>query len=143
MPITAEHVGRRYPSGAPYVVSQAKIAEFAAALGDSQPAFAGPDAIAPPTFGIVVASAAWQQLFDDPDLGLALERIVHADQGFDLVRPLRVGDEITATLAVTSVRSRGTTDWIGTAIELTTAEQEVVATMTATFVHARPAEATA
>ncbi len=70
MPISEEHVGRSYPATAPYQVSRAKIAEFAAALGDADnPAYAGNAAVAPPTFAVVLASAAWDAMFADPELG--------------------------------------------------------------------------
>ena len=50
MPITAEHVGRRYPAAPPYEVSRAKIAEFATAIRDDNPAYFSDSPIAPPTF---------------------------------------------------------------------------------------------
>ena len=59
MPISADHAPRVYPSTAPYEVSRAKIAEFAAALADANPAYCGPDAVAPPTFAAVLTAAAW------------------------------------------------------------------------------------
>ena len=43
MAISEAHAGRRYPPTAPYEVSAAKIAEFAAALGDDNPRYAGDD----------------------------------------------------------------------------------------------------
>ena len=74
MPITPEHAGRTYPATPPYEVSAVKVAEFARALG-GDPALG-----VPPTFGIVVAAQAWESMFGDPELGLALHRIVHGDQ---------------------------------------------------------------
>ena len=59
MPISPEHVGRSYPATKPYRVSRAKIAEFATALGDGNPAYFGADApIAPPTFAAVFGAQA-------------------------------------------------------------------------------------
>ena len=49
MAISEAHAGRRYPPTEPYEVSAAKIAEFAAALGDDNPRYCGPELIAPPT----------------------------------------------------------------------------------------------
>lgn len=45
--------------------------------------------MAPPTFAIVIGAQAWDALFGDEELGLALMRTMHADQRFDWVRPLR------------------------------------------------------
>ncbi len=114
MPISPDHSGRSYAPGLPYVVSQAKIAEFAAALGDADnPAYQGENAVAPPTFAVLIANAAWENLFTDPELDLELSRTIHVDQRFEYVRPLRVNDAIQASLTIEKVRVRG-----GTAILL-------------------------
>ena len=69
-------VGRSYPPSAVYEVGRAKIAEFAAAIGDDSPLYrdagaartAGhPDVIAPPTFAIAVTLEAAMVVLDDPD----------------------------------------------------------------------------
>lgn len=136
MPITADHAGRRYPPTAPYEVSAAKIAEFARALGDDNPAYFGPDPIAPPTFVAVISSAAWESMFDDPELGLALRRIVHGDQRFTYQRPLRPGDTVRATLTIDRVRNRGASDIISSSVEVETLDGELICTAAATFFHA-------
>ncbi|CAA9375639.1 MAG: (3R)-hydroxyacyl-ACP dehydratase subunit HadA [uncultured Propionibacteriaceae bacterium] len=135
MAITEAHAGRSYPPTAPYVVSAAKIAEFAAAIKDLNPAYAGPEPIAPPTFVVVISSAAWQAMFDDPDLDLALRRVVHADQRFDYRRPLRTGDTVTARLTINKVRARGAADIISSSVEVETVAGELVCTASATFLH--------
>lgn len=138
MPITAEHVGRSYPATKPYRVSRAKIAEFASALGDRNPAYFDEDSpIAPPTFAAVIAAQAWGAMFDDPDLGLALRRTMHADQRFDIVRPLREGDDVVATLTIERVRSRGTTDMVTIGVGLATVEGEELGTATSQLIHTR------
>lgn len=139
VPIASEHVGRSYPPTAPYEVSAAKIGEFAAALGDANPAYAGPEPIAPPTFVTVVVQPAWQVLFDDPDLDLALHRIVHAEQRFNYQRPLRPGDQVTVALTIDQVRNRDTVDLITASARVETVEGEHLCTGTATFVHNKAA----
>jgi acyl dehydratase len=141
MAISEEHAGRSYPPTEPYVVSAAKIAEFAAAIGDPNPAYAGSEPIAPPTFVAVISSAAWQSMFDDPDLGLALRRIVHADQRFRYARPLRAGDSVRAQLTIDKVRTRGEADIVVSSVEVRTVDGEPVCTATATFFHSREAAA--
>src|SRR5919106_1605824 len=96
MAITEAHAGRRYPPTAPYAVTAAKIAEFAAALGDGSSAYSGEHPMAPPTFAAVISAPAWQQMFDDPELDLALHQIVHGDQRFEYFAPLRAGDVVRA-----------------------------------------------
>ena len=141
MAISADHAGRQYPPTPPYEVSAAKVAEFAAALGETHPRHAGDDAVAPPTFAAVIAATAWQAMFDDAELDLALRRIVHGDQRFDLHRPLRVGDRVTGTLTIDKVRVRDSADIIGASVAIATLDDEPVATAAATFFHSREAVA--
>ena len=134
VPIT-DAIGRTYPPSAPYRVSRAKIAEFAAALGDANPAYAGDDPIAPPTFAAVLAAHAWGALFDDPSLGLSLQRTLHVDQRFDVVRPLRAGDDVVATLRIEKVRHMGARDIITIAVDLDTTDGEKLVKATSTLLH--------
>ncbi|MEL4358208.1 MULTISPECIES: FAS1-like dehydratase domain-containing protein [unclassified Luteococcus] len=143
MPITPEHVGRSYPPTAPYRISRAKIAEFAAALGgaeggDPNPAYAGEAPVAPPTFAIVLGAQAWETLFGDQELGLALSRTMHADQRFDFQRPLREGDEVVAQLTIDKVRNRGAMDMVGVRVDVRTVAGEPVCTATSQLIHTRP-----
>lgn len=140
MAISEAHAGRRYPPTEPYEVSAAKIAEFAAALGDDSPHYRGPAPIAPPTFAALIAAAAWQPMFSDPELGLALRRIVHGDQRFSYRRPLRAGDVVAATLTIDQVRLRADTAIISTSVLITDDAGAEVATAVATFVHTRGTE---
>jgi len=143
MPITPEHVGRSYPPTAPYRISRAKIAEFAGALGgseggDTNPAYAGENPMAPPTFAIVIGAQAWDALFGDEELGLALMRTMHADQRFDWVRPLREGDDVVAQLTIDKVRNRGNTDMVSISVALSTVQGEPLCTASSQLIHTRP-----
>ncbi len=138
MPISEQHVGRTYPPTAPYEVSAAKIGEFARALGDDNPVYAADldePPVAPPTFVAVIAAAAWDSLFGDGELDLALRRVVHADQRFDYVRPLRAGDRVSATLSIDKVRVRGEVDIIGISVQVDTVGGEQVCRASSTFYH--------
>lgn len=139
MPITPDHVGRSYPATATYEVSSAKIAEFATALGDTNPAYFGQAPVAPPTFAAVIAAQAWDALFEDAELGLALKRTMHGDQGFAYVRPLRPGDKVTAVLTIDKVRQRGLLDWVGVSVALSV-DGDIVCTATSTLLHTREDE---
>jgi acyl dehydratase len=141
MAIAQDHVGRSYPPTDPYEVTAVKVAEFAAALGDANPRYVGETAVAPPTFLAVLSATAWDSMFDDPELELALRRTVHGDQRFDLHRLLRVGDRVTSTLTIDKLRSRDTVDIISVSIAFRTLDDELVGSGTATFFHTREAVA--
>lgn len=138
MPITAEHAGRAYPPAPAYRVSRAKIAEFAAALGDDNPAYRGETPIAPPTFAAVIAAQAWDALFSDDELGLALHRTMHGDQSFEIRRPLREGDDVVATLTIERVRNRGQLDIVSVVVDLVVDGEQVCASRS-TLMHTREA----
>lgn len=131
-----------YPATKPYRVSRAKIAEFATALGDQNPAYFDAETpIAPPTFAAVIAAQAWGAMFDDPELGLALRRTIHADQRFDITRPLREGDDVVATLTIDKVRNRGNLDMVTVQVGLATVTGEDLGSATSQLIHTREEEA--
>ncbi|MCT1458804.1 MaoC family dehydratase N-terminal domain-containing protein [Aestuariimicrobium sp. p3-SID1156] len=136
MAITPEHVGRSYPAPEPYRVSRAKIQEFSAAIMDAHPAYREDPAIAPPTFAMVIAAQAWQSVFEDAELGLALQRMVHTDQALSFTRPLREGDEVDATARIEKVRHRGNVDLVTLAVTLEVGGEEV-AIATSSLMHTR------
>ena len=122
--------GRTFPATAPYVVSEERVAEFAAATGSRYDGGA-----APATFPIVVAFKAMTALMDDPEVGIALHRVVHGEQRFSYTRPVVAGDVLTATLTVDSLRQIGGADIIGTRSEIRDADGDHVVTAYATLVH--------
>jgi acyl dehydratase len=130
-------VGRSYPPSAVYEVGRAKIAEFAAAIGDPDPvyrdaqaarALGHPDIIAPPTFAIVVSLEAANVVLDDPDVELDYSRVVHGEQRFTHHRPVRAGDRLVATTTIEAVRSVAGNDLLTTRVELATEDGEAVCT---------------
>jgi len=116
VPVNAELAGRSYPAAPPYLVGREKVREFARAVLATSPLHLDPaaaraagysDVVAPPTFAVVVQELTLAQLLGDPDAGIDFSRVVHGDQRFTLTRPIVAGDELTATLTVTSVKSLG------------------------------------
>ncbi len=108
--------GREYPATAPYLVGREKVREFARAVHAMSPlnhstdaavAAGYADVVAPPTFPVVVQEATLAQLLADPDAGIDFSRVVHGEQRFSYTRPIVAGDELTATLTVTSVKTLG------------------------------------
>jgi acyl dehydratase len=54
-----------------------------------------------------VQEATLAQLLAEPDAGIDFSRVVHGEQRFRYSRPVVAGDELTATLTVTSVKALG------------------------------------
>jgi acyl dehydratase len=136
-------VGRSYPPSAVYEVGRAKIAEFAAAIGESDPvhrdaeaarAAGHPDVIAPPTFAIVVSLQAATSVLDDPDVAIDYSRVVHGEQRFTHHRPIRAGDRLVATTTIDAVRSVGGNELLTTRVDLATEDGEPVSTATSMLV---------
>ncbi|WP_040158151.1 FAS1-like dehydratase domain-containing protein [Nigerium massiliense] len=140
MPISEAHVGRTYPPTQPYTVTGVKIAEFARALGDDNAAYAGGTPQAPPTFAAVLAADAWGPLFADEELDLRLDQTLHTDQKFAWHRPLRAGDDVTATLTIDKVRTRANTAFVTISVLLATTAGESLCTASSTLLHTWPVE---
>jgi acyl dehydratase len=92
------------------------------------------DVVAPPTFAVVVQEHTLAQLLDDPDAGIDFTRVVHGDQRFTFTRPIVAGDELTATLTVTSVKSLGGHSMVTAETSVVGADGEHVVTATSTLV---------
>ena len=127
MPVDPSLVGREFPAPAPLVVSAERVSAFAASVGQPD------DGAVPPTFPIVLAFDAMQAFLDAEQVDL--HRIVHGEQRFTYERPLREGDELSATLTVTGLRQIGGADIIATASEIRDAAGDLVCTGKATLVH--------
>jgi acyl dehydratase len=126
--VNPELQGRVFPPTEPYLVGREKVREFSRAVFATSPLNFDPEAaraagyadiVAPPTFPVVIQEATLAQLLAEPDAGIDFERVVHGDQRFSYSRPIVAGDELTATLTVSSVKTLG-----GNAI--VTAESSVV-----------------
>ncbi|WP_022879388.1 MaoC family dehydratase N-terminal domain-containing protein [Microbacterium sp. B19] len=139
MPVNPELVGRVFPPTAPYLVGREKVREFARAVFADAPQHSDPEAaralgyadvVAPPTFAMVVQDLTLQQLLGDPESGIELSRLVHAEQRFRYSRPIVAGDELTATLSVTGIRTLGANAMITSEAEIVDADGAHVVTTT-------------
>jgi acyl dehydratase len=143
VPVNPEIQGRSYPATAPYLVGREKVREFARAVLSTSPLNLDPEAaraagyadvVAPPTFATVVQDATLQQLLADPDAAIDFTRVVHGDQRFTFTRPIVAGDELTATLTVTSVKSLGGHSMVTAESSIADATGAHVVTATSTLV---------
>jgi acyl dehydratase len=114
--VNADLTEREFPETAPYLVGREKIRDFARAVfatsalhHDVAAARAAgyPDVIAPPTFAILIQEQTMGILLAQPATGIEYSRIVHGAQRFVYSRPIVAGDELTASLHVTAIRSLG------------------------------------
>ena len=129
MPVDPSLAGRTFPPTAPYTVTEERVREFAAAIGASYDG--GP---APATFPIVVAFGAMTGLMEDPEVGIALHRVVHGEQKFAHARPIRAGDRLVATTTIDAVRTVAGNDLLTTRVDVATEDGEPVCTATSMLV---------
>jgi len=135
--------GRAYRPTPPYLVGREKVREFARAVFATNPINLDPEAaraaghadvVAPPTFPVVVQERTLAQLLGDTDAGIDFGRVVHGDQRFEYTRPIVAGDELTARLTVTAVKTLGGNSMVTAATEISDAAGEHVVTATSTLV---------
>jgi acyl dehydratase len=137
--VNPELVGRDFPPTTPYLVGREKVREFARAVFADDPQHTDPsaaqalgyaDVVAPPTFAIVVTDATLQQLLGEPDSGIVLQNVLHAEQKFRYSRPIVAGDELTAKLSVTGIRAMGAAAMVTSESDITDAAGDHVVTTT-------------
>jgi hypothetical protein len=96
------------------------VARFASAVGDD-------GSFVPPT--IVTAPeivAGLDHLVADEDLGLDFSRVVHGDQEYEWLRPLRVGDVLVVESTIESIRFKGGHEFLTLRTEMRDAAGEMV-----------------
>lgn len=132
-------VGRSFPPTQPYLVGREKVREFARATFATAPqhldveaarALGHADLVAPPTFAMVIQDRTMQQLLALDDSGIELQRTVHAEQRFAYSRPIIAGDELTAQLEITGIRSLGANAMVTSQATITDVDGEHVVTAT-------------
>lgn len=135
--------GREFAPTAPYLVGREKVREFVRAVFATNPinhdvdaarAAGHADIVAPPTFAVVVQEHTLAQLLAEPDAGIDFTRVVHGDQRFTSTRPIVAGDELTARLTVSSVKTLGAHSMVTAESVITDAEGAHVVTAISTLV---------
>jgi acyl dehydratase len=143
MPLDASYAGHTYPPAPTYLVGREKIREFAEAIGAADAAYLDPaaaralghpDVIAPPTFPITLTGWGTRAMVDDPGLGLDFSRVVHGDQRFRYVRPVRAGDRLVCTTTIEEITSRVGNDFLTARTDVVTDDGEPVVTTWTMFV---------
>ena len=75
-----------------------------------------------------------QQLLAEPDSGIEHSRVLQAEQRFRYSRPIVAGDELTATLRVTSIKTLGGNSMVTSESSMVDARGEHVVTSVSTLV---------
>ena len=70
----------------------------------------------------------------EPDAGIDFSRVVHGDQRFTYSRPVVAGDELTATLRVTGVKTLGGNAMVTSETDMVDAAGQHVVTSVSTLV---------
>jgi acyl dehydratase len=144
MALDSSIIGRAYSASRPYEVGREKIRDFADAIGDHNLAYRDPDTakqlghrdvIAPPTFAVVITHQTSGLLLTDPELRLALHRVLHGEQRFAYNRPITAGDVLNSTLTIDSLKHSKGMDIVSTRTEIATVEGELVCTAVSTLFH--------
>lgn len=143
MSINTEIQGKSYPQTAPYAVGREKVREFARAVFSTNPlsvdveaarAAGHADLVAPPTFPVVIQELTLQQLLADPSAGIDFSRVVHGNQQFTYTRSVVAGDELRATLTVTSVKTLGAHSMVTSETQIVDVDDKHVVTAISTLV---------
>ena len=93
MALDQSFVGRTYPPTPAYEVGREKIREFASAVKDEHPAHQD-GTVASLTFLAVAGRRVQLDLFENFDVPINLERVLHRDQKLIFHRPIKVGDKL-------------------------------------------------
>ena len=144
MPLNRDFIGRSVTSSAPFEVTRGDIRRFAAAIGDTNPAYRDvaaaqalgyPDLIAPPTFLITTSTSsdAAGGIISDPALGLEYAMVVHGEEKFEFHRPIRAGDLLDSVTTIADIRDAGRNELMLLITEVTSSGEKV-ATVSNTIV---------
>jgi acyl dehydratase len=118
-------IGRPLSTGSATMTAE-HVAAFARALGDTNPLYSDPEAarrgpfgqiVAPPTYPIAFmteAMAGGMETF--LELGLNFMTLVHGEQEFEYVRPIKAGETLTLSGRIADIYektgSSGTLDFV-------------------------------
>ncbi len=114
MAIDTQALGRTFEAHT-HAVGREGIADYARAVGETNPLYLDPDAaraaghrdlVAPPMFAVVYCSSAIAEALADPAVGIDFAMLVHGAQEFEWGPLVLAGDEITTQVAVAEIYER-------------------------------------
>lgn len=117
--------GKVYPEST-FVVDPARVAAFRAVFGDGEGI--------PPTFVTAAEFEVIPTIAADPELALDFARVLHGNQEYSFVRPLREGETLTIRPRIESIRELGGNAFLVIATDLVDDAGEVVCAARATMI---------
>lgn len=120
MVIDEKFIGREFPSTM-YVIGREKIKEYAIAVGDLNPLYLDVEfaakskykcIIAPPMFIVRYARDAMFKLFEDKEININMDRLVHGEQEFTFHKPVKENDEIITFAKIQNILNKGNNDFV-------------------------------
>jgi len=119
MPPSKDMIGRLLSTGSATVTAE-HVAAFAKALGDANPEYA---TTAPPTYPIAFMTQAMSGGMETfLELGLNFMTLVHGEQEFEYVRPVKIGETLTLTGRIADVYEK--TNSAGATLDFVVLETE-------------------
>ena len=119
MPPSKEMIGRVLSTGSATVDAE-HVAGFAAALGDANPEY---KTVAPPTYPIAFMTQAMSGGMNTfLELGLNFMTLVHGEQEFEFVRPVKVGETLELTGRIADIYEK--TNSAGATLDFVVMETE-------------------
>lgn len=140
--IDHKFIGKEYPV-TEYEIGREKMKEYASAINDSNPYYHDKefgkksrygDNIAPPLFASVYNLMGCANMFFDPELALNFAMLVHGEQEFEWLKPIKPGDVITTTGKIVDIAEKGNNDVIRYEARSKNQDCELVTIGRATFV---------
>ena len=149
MPMNQDLKGKKYEE-VTFLVEPGRVLQFADAIGDDNPLFrdektakeAGYEGqITPPTFVTVMQIMTSGQVVADQELGLNYMLVVHGEQEYEWLRPVRVGDRLSTVPRIADIYTRGPNEFLVIEAEIRDESGETVVIAWTTLLSRGTAEA--
>jgi acyl dehydratase len=140
--IDSKFIGKEY-SAKEYEIGREKMKEYAAALSDMNPYYHDKefgkrskygDNIAPPLFASVYNLMGCADMFFDPELKLNMAMLVHGEQEFEFLKPVKPGDVLTTSGKIIDIQQKGSNDLVTFEARSVNQDGDLVTIGRATFV---------
>jgi len=140
--IDHKFIGKEYEPDE-YEIGREKMKEYARAVGDMNPYYHDRgfgknsiygDNIAPPCFASVYNLMGCAKMFFDPELKINFAMLVHGEQEFEFIKPVKPGDLITTTGRIVEIYEKGNNDFVVFEARSKNQNGELVTIGRATFV---------